>query len=984
MNSQDRSELERLKRKLESLRHEFDLLWMQTQQLEARAGQIDTPAPFSVPEAKPLEITPSTLPPLVSRESANPPDGLPDRPGSASSKALRLAQPPSMPPVIPSPPAAVFDRELNAGSAALPASESQSPADIPPAEPPRIPLETGSPMPLPASFEMKLGTYWLVRIGIVMLLTGMVFLGNLAYQKYHARLGPPERVALLYLASGVLLGVGAWLQRKQESLKNYSQVLLAGGLAAVYFTTYAAHHIENLKVIPSGVLDGLLLLSWAGFMAWLADRKKSELLALFAVGLAYYTSIITNVGLFTLYSNLVLTAAAVFFFIRNRWAALSFGSLLATYGGYAYWRFYVEGQWLWHLNLSNTDFQLGNLFLLGYWLLFTVAVFLSRHEKFAGEPRAAFLTINNAAFFGLVVLARLFIHSGSFWKFSLLFGGVLLGLAALARRRFENERLVSNSYLTQGLVLVTLGVMTYFTGLKLAVVLAAESVILLILADQRGNLILRVGAFLTAALAAGWAVFGMQQFNQPDLYLGAGVGALLAFNAWWSRHHDVAAEESPARPQPAFFSTLALLIWAVTTWNNTSRENLPLLLAVEAVLFTASFHAVRVPEIPLLGQFYLILAQVVRLLETLDSHPMRPWWNPALLIAITAGLSHWWQRQKKLKLDEQGSQLFQVLFSLAAVGLLYLWLQPLFTAQVWLAFTGLLAVSLTVYGVITRAWPLAAAGQLFLLASGFEFARQLWLGQPPWHLALAPIAALAVLSFGTVRWFSNPPEAQSDSAVSILQLAVVYRWVALLMSLAWICEYVSARERVWILSLVGAIVFWWSGWRKNREGLIASAVFTATGLFLFWFPIQGGPTVYFLNFLAILLLLGQQRMARRLPEHYHLDQSWHTVMILLGGITLWRLVSQWVMLLQSEGFYLTVAWAMLALVLFVAGLVWRERIYRWLGLGVLGCAVGRVVIFDVWKLETLYRILSFMALGIVLLVLGFLYNKYQEKIREWL
>jgi len=45
-----------------------------------------------------------------------------------------------------------------------------------------------------------------------------------------------------------------------------------------------------------------------------------------------------------------------------------------------------------------------------------------------------------------------------------------------------------------------------------------------------------------------------------------------------------------------------------------------------------------------------------------------------------------------------------------------------------------------------------------------------------------------------------------------------------------------------------------------------------------------------------------------------------------------------------------------------------------------GCAV----IFDVWKLETLYRILSFMALGIVLLMLGFIDNKYQEKIKQWL
>ena len=43
-----------------------------------------------------------------------------------------------------------------------------------------------------------------------------------------------------------------------------------------------------------------------------------------------------------------------------------------------------------------------------------------------------------------------------------------------------------------------------------------------------------------------------------------------------------------------------------------------------------------------------------------------------------------------------------------------------------------------------------------------------------------------------------------------------------------------------------------------------------------------------------------------------------------------------------------------------------------------------MVIFDVWKLETLYRILSFGALGVVLLILGFIYTKYEQKIKEWL
>ena len=165
-----------------------------------------------------------------------------------------------------------------------------------------------------------------------------------------------------------MLGLGAWWQRKaaKESLKNYAQVLFAGGLAAVYFTTYAAHHIQQLCIIGSALLDGALLLAWAGFMAWIADRKKSEVLALFAVGLAYYTSVITRVGSFTLYSNLVLTLAAVFFLVRNRWAVLSLASLVATYAAYGFWRFYDGSSWHWAS--PEEGLWTGAGFLLSYWL----------------------------------------------------------------------------------------------------------------------------------------------------------------------------------------------------------------------------------------------------------------------------------------------------------------------------------------------------------------------------------------------------------------------------------------------------------------------------------------------------------------------------------------------------------------------------------------------------------------------------------------
>ena len=81
---------------------------------------------------------------------------------------------------------------------------------------------------------------------------------------------------------------------------------------------------------------------------------------------------------------------------------------------------------------------------------------------------------------------------------------------------------------------------------------------------------------------------------------------------------------------------------------------------------------------------------------------------------------------------------------------------------------------------------------------------------------------------------------------------------------------------------------------------------------------------------------------------------------------------------------LTVAWSLLALALFFAGLALRERAYRLAGLVVLAFAIGRVFPSYVWRFETIGRILSFLVLGAVLLLLGYLYNRFGAKLREWL
>lgn len=840
------------------------------------------------------------------------------------------------------------------------------------------------PPPAPAvdrSLEMRLGTYWFARIGVVMLLTALVFFGNYAYQNFIGRLGPGGKISLMYLGSGLLLAAGAWgMQRAaRESLKNYAQVLFAGGLAAVYFTTYAAHHLENLRVIHSAALDGALLLAWAGFMVWIADRRRAEVLAWFGVGLGYYGAIMTRVGMFTLYSNLVLTAAAVFFLVRNRWAVLSFGSLGATYLAYIFWRFFDAGRWHWVS--PQAGLWSGIYFLAAYWAVFTAAVFLSRDEKFAGQNRATFLTANNGAFFTLFVLTLLQVKTGGFWKFSLVYGSVLLALAEASRRLLENEPQAKNFYLTQGLLLVTVGFIARFSGLNLALILGAESVILLLLGLYRSNGVLRWSSYVTALLSVGWAIDGMRPFDRPGLYLGAGLGALMLANLLIAHRHTP-APPIQLRAQPAFFALLSLTCWVVTTWNHCERTELPYVLAFETVLFTVSFHALRVREMVVLGQACLFLGGLAWLANwSTGSH--LPWWQPALLLGPTFGMLHWWQKQKALETSTQSRLKWQGACSILAAGIFYTYLKRELEPAPALVILSLLALAFTAYGALTRAWLMAAAGQLFTLAAAAGLVTQLLHTKPPWACSLAPIVALAILSFATVQWFARHPSTQARLKKALLGLAQGYRWLALVLGLAWVWVHVPPREQVWVLAGLGLVAFAGAGWFRWPEGLLFTAAFTLAFLIVFWLPLHGAPKVYWPNCLGVLALLAQAEVARKMPDRYPIHELGHRVILVAGGLTLWLLLSRWVTE-GASGFYLTASWSLLALAFFGLGMGLRDRVYRWLGLAVLACALGRVILFDVWKLDTLYRMLSFFALGLVLLVLGFIYSRFQEKIRQWL
>ena len=199
----------------------------------------------------------------------------------------------------------------------------------------------------------------------------------------------------------------------------------------------------------------------------------------------------------------------------------------------------------------------------------------------------------------------------------------------------------------------------------------------------------------------------------------------------------------------------------------------------------------------------LILGHLAWLARFADPATLPPWWNPLGMIGVTLALAHWWQRQKVVSVQSTASMILQALYALEVVVLALVWLEPRNSPAAWLLTTSLLALGLTAYGVATRAWPLAASAQLFLLVSCGAFALRLVSDKLEWYFPLAPVVALSALSFATWQWLKQKPGGNQTVRRRLLRLALLYRWVAILMSVCWVNQYINERERVWVLALMG-------------------------------------------------------------------------------------------------------------------------------------------------------------------------------------
>lgn len=79
---------------------------------------------------------------------------------------------------------------------------------------------------------------------------------------------------------------------------------------------------------------------------------------------------------------------------------------------------------------------------------------------------------------------------------------------------------------------------------------------------------------------------------------------------------------------------------------------------------------------------------------------------------------------------------------------------------------------------------------------------------------------------------------------------------------------------------------------------------------------------------------------------------------------------------------LSIFWLIYSIILLAVGIIGKYKGVRLGGLALLILAILKLFFYDLWSLGTLYRIISSISLGAVLLAISFVYQKYKNTIKE--
>ena len=792
-------------------------------------------------------------------------------------------------------------------------------------------------------WEQTLGRNWFAIVGALAVVLGIGFFLKLAFDNNW--INDTGRVALGVVVGLSLLGAGEYAQRR---VPRWAQPVTAGGAAILYLSIYAAFGLYQL-IRPDVAF--LLLAVVVTVASLLALRYESIIIALLGVIGAFISPILLGPDLpdprlmivYILLVDLGILGISTF---RNwRWFTLL--GWVGSYGLFAYWLAYFPG----------FDPVLTHIVLTGVFLTFAAAtpLFHILWRRMPGPADLSLMSVNATGYFAL-----------TFWilwdGYSEWFGLIAFSLSAfyglialLALRRSGTSARVAVFSLGIAVVFLTIAFPLQLSGYSVAIAWAAQGAMFV----WMGFYLDRWQTRLVGLAVLTLALVHLLLFDiQVDIE-----GFTPVLNGRFLTTAIVVA---------AFYAT-GLIYWRNrVALGQLHREKfaLPILLAV-ANLIT-------------LGLFSL------EIVNYFDSRPVQPQVSYAeyalnrdnlTLLSLTLMLAFYGSVVVSVGLARR-----LMMVRWAGLGLLALAVLKLLGFDALsvhldpLTFTPVLNIRFMVFAIVLA------------LLSAFTF----WFRREEANLTeqesytfqnlliVANVVALWTLSQEVIHYFDSLAVKNESDYFNAMQLSLTLLWAfygSILVSVGLTRRLVTVR---------------WAGLGLLALAVLKLLAFDALEARLDPQTFTALLNIRFLAFAVVLALLSgfafwfrreRERLAE--PEAY----VFPALLIVSNVVALWMLSQEVIHLFGSlsaknEDTYfnsthlsLTVLWAVYSMGVIGAGIAARSRWVRLAGIGLLVIPVAKLFVFDVFLLDMEYRVAAFLTLGVLLLAMGLVYQRYSHAVR---
>ncbi|HQF87109.1 MAG TPA: DUF2339 domain-containing protein [Acidobacteriota bacterium] len=403
----------------------------------------------------------------------------------------------------------------------LTADQSATPEQQPKTEPAPAPIAPSQQTPHAAArapeMEVRLGQKWILAIGVIIIVLAVGYF--LKYSFDRAWIGPAGRVALAFVWGIGLLVAGELFRRR--SYRVFGLCLAGGGVAVLYFATFAGFQIYQLfgQALAFGVMVLITALGCA--LAVVYDNKWLAALAMiggFLTPLLLSTGQDNQIALMTYLTVLNLGLLAIAF--RKQWALLNALGFIFTYIIYFAWG--VN-----HYNVSK--FWPAIIFLNIFYLIYTLMPFAYQcfHGRIDRLGGFLIITPNSLLAFG-VSYGLIADRSDGIWAsvVSVAYAFIFLALAAFLERRGQRSLGAFVVLLAKAMLFLFITVPIIFSDHWITVFWAAQAVALVWMGLRLARPSLQLAGAGVLTLAGGklllWDYLDNFDLDLGSLYFPAG------------------------------------------------------------------------------------------------------------------------------------------------------------------------------------------------------------------------------------------------------------------------------------------------------------------------------------------------------------------------------------------------------------------------------------------------------------------------------